>query len=156
MQTAVHRLEVLFKAQLALAMFLIFLVSVPLYGADVESTIHPVFRQMPVKQRVWRESDGALWVDIWVNKRRRECEYAGQSYLVGSDADGWRRVYFSRPGTTPGDSRPEGEQTFGLYRFETEDAKETEFVKGVVRYECHRFWDLTASLGPWPVGRSRK
>lgn len=155
MQTAVHRLEVLFKLQLAVAMLLIFLVSVPLYGADVEEALHPVFRQMPVKQRVWRESDGALWVDVWVHKRR-ECEYAGQSYLVGSDAEGWRLVYFSRPGTKPGASRPTGEQTFGLYRFETEQAKAEEFVKGVVRYECHRFWDLTAHLGPWPVGKVRQ
>lgn len=155
MQSAIHRLEVLFRLQLGIALFIAILVSVPLYGASVEETLHPVFRQMPVKQRVWREADGTLWVDVWVNKLRN-CEYAGQSYLVGSEADGWRRVYFSRPGNEPGDSRPTGEQTFGLYRFETEGAKPTEYVKGVVRYECHRFWDLTAHLGPWPVGKARQ
>lgn len=154
MMQVMRKMEVMFRALTALAMLMLLIVMSQLFGGVIERNIYPVIDQEEFRQQQFRHFDGALWVDLWVTKLR-DCSFVSQSFLVGDDARGWRRVYYTRPGTEPGATRPIGLQTFGWYRFETENAQACDWVKGVIRYECHQMWLVTHDLGPWRVDNKR-
>lgn len=123
----------------------------PVFGPDVEQTFFPVFTQLPEREVVYRGLDGTTLIEVWVDKHesRIECEYRSQRFLVNGQV-----VEFERLGVRPrpGASRPPGVQSFGWYTFATDPSTPAgSEIKGVVRYECHRWWYTPAKLGPWIV-----
>lgn len=117
---------------------------------EIEGFVAPVLTAEPERTTVTRAPGGDTVVDLWLHKRR-PCRFMDQSFLVGNDHNGWRRVAFSRPVTVEGAPRPVGLQSFGLYVFDTGRARVGDYVRGVLWYECHDGWYSPAPVGPWAV-----
>ena len=145
-----HLLGAIFASGLIMILTPIAIASAPF----LESKLFPVLRNVQLAQ-VHREGDTAIF-EFEGFRGREQCVFVSQSAIAGAAGEPAEMVLldYVHQGGGSGASRPVGWQSLGEWR--VRPVNDNDMVTFIVRHRCHSMWDVTATIGPWPVKEFKK